>query len=115
MTNPHVLPLYIPGKLLAQEISYKITENNLSRNLKTSKKQIWPTFPLKSGSYTLNDFKHAEKEALKIKELKLAFIAPRQYDPKKIALNVTSTVQIAKFEHEDDIFDDLFVSAEVFA
>lgn len=46
--------------------------------------------------------------------LKLAVIPKRHYDPKSVAYNVTSKVKIAKFEHEKDIYDDLFASAELF-
>ena len=73
---------------------------------------MWPTFPFHCGTYTLNDFKHAEKETLKIRNLKLATVPGRQYDPNKVAFDFTNLVQISKFEHEPDIFDDLFVSIE---
>lgn len=112
--NPHVLPLYILDKLFAREIDYQIIEVGMSRNLKESKKKIWPTFPLRCGNFTMHDFKHAEKEAKKIKMLKLAIILKRQYDPKAIAYNFTSHVKLAKFEHEKNDYDDLFTSAELF-
>lgn len=73
-TNPHVLPLYIPDKLLSREMDYQITKKGMSRNLKESKKQMWPTFSLYYGTYLMHDFKHAKKEAEKIKVLKLAVI-----------------------------------------
>ena len=53
----------------------------MSRCLKNSKKLMWPTFPFHCGIHTLNDFKYAEKETLKIINLKLATIPGRQYDP----------------------------------
>lgn len=87
----------------------------MSRNLKNSKKLMWPTFPLRCGSFSLHDFKHVEKENQKIKDLILATIPKRQYDPKKISINFTSMVHVAKFEHEDANFDDLFASAEGFS
>ena len=113
--DPHVLPLYVPDKLLAQEISYQLTEKGMSRCLKNSKKLMWPTFSFNCGTYTLNDFKHAEKEVLKIRDLKLAIVPGRQYDPDKVAFDFTTLVQIAKFEHEADDFDYLFVSIEKFS
>ena len=39
----------------------------------------------------------------------------RQYDPRKVAYNVTSQAKIAKFDHEEDSFNDLFVSSEAFS
>ena len=90
-TNPHVLPLYILDKLLARELAYQITLEGTSRNLKESKKHMWPSFPLRCGAFTLHDFKHVEKEVEKIKMLNLAIILKRQYDPKLVAYNITSS------------------------
>lgn len=114
LTDPHVLPLYVPDKLLALELAYQITVTGMSKTLRHSKKHMWPTFPLQCGAFTLHDFKHAEKEAEKIKLLNLATIPKRQYDPKKDAYNVTSQAKIARFDHEEDSFDDLFSSVQLF-
>ena len=53
---------------------------------------MWPTFPFHYGNYTLNDFRHAEKEVIKIRDLKLATVLGRQYDPKKVAFDFTTSV-----------------------
>lgn len=81
----------------------------MSVTLKSSKKLMWPTFPLKCGDYTLSNFFHAEKEVFKLTDLKLSTIPGRKYDPKKVAYDFTTSVSIARFEHEPNIFDDLFV------
>ena len=112
ITDPHVLPLYIVDKLLAKEVAYQIMEKGMSRNLKDSKKQLWPPFPLRCGTYSLHDFKHAEKEADKTKDLSLAVIPKRQYGPNKVAFNFTTQIKVNKFLHEKDEFDDFFTSAE---
>lgn len=114
-TDPHVLPLHTVDKLLAREIAYQITEKGMSRNLKESKKQMWPAFPLHCGTYSQHDFKHAEKEEKKIKILKLAVIPKSQYDPNKVAYNFTTQVKLAKFDHEKYDYDDLFASAKSFS
>jgi len=87
----------------------------MSRNLKGSKKQLWLAFPLRCGTYSLHDFKNVEKEANKTKDLSLAVIHKRQYDPKKVAFNFTTQRKVNKFLHEEDEFDDLFASAELFS
>jgi len=115
ITYPHVLPLHIPDKLLPMEIAYQIVEKGMTRNLKDSKKKVWPPFPLRYGTYTLHDFKHAEKEVEKTKDLNLAVIPKRQYDPNKVAYNFTIHVKISKFIHEEDEFDDFFASTELFS
>ena len=56
----HVLPLYIPDKLLAQEIAYQTcSEGGLTKDLKNKKKAIWPQFPVTCGAFSLFDVGHA--------------------------------------------------------
>lgn len=85
--NPHVLPLYIPDKLLAREIAYQITSEGVTQTLRNKKKQVWPPFPLRCGVYALHDYKHAEKEADKINALNLATLPNRRFDPNRVAYN----------------------------
>ena len=43
LASPHVLPLYVPDKLMAQEIAYQTCgEGGLTKDLKDKKKAIWP-------------------------------------------------------------------------
>ena len=44
-TFPHVLPYYVPDRLLAREIAYQLI-NVVTKKLKDDKKAIWPSFPL---------------------------------------------------------------------
>jgi hypothetical protein len=37
--RPHVLPLYVPDKLLAREISYQITSEGVTQTIKEEKKR----------------------------------------------------------------------------
>ena len=110
--KPHVLPLYIPDKLLAREIAYQITAESTTLTLKKEKKRGWPSFPLRCGLYTLHDLKHADKEAAKIQSLTLATIPNRPFDPKKVAYTALEQAKLTKFEHKEDMFDDLFISTE---
>lgn len=112
LSRPHVLPLYIPDKLLAREITYQITSTGETKTLRNSKKQVWPPFPLRCGVYTLHDYKHTEKEKKKINMLNLATLPNRRFDPRKIIYNVLKQAKLTKFEHKEDKFDDLFSSAE---
>lgn len=110
--EPHILPLYVPDKLLAQEISYQLTVEGMYRTLKNSKKLMWLNFPFKCGDYILSNFVHAEKEVVKLTNLKISIILGRQYDTRKVAYDFTTSVSISRFEHEPDMFDDLFVSVD---
>jgi len=58
--SPHVLPLYVLDKLLAQEIAYQTRgEGGLNKDLKEKKKAIWPQFPVARGAFSLFDVGHA--------------------------------------------------------
>lgn len=110
--RPHVLPLYIPDKLLAREISYQIMAESVTQTLKEEKKRGWPSFPLKIGVFTLQNYKHAEKEATKMQTLSLATIPSRLYDPKQTAYAALEQAKLTKIDHQEDMFDDLFVVAD---
>lgn len=75
---------------------------------------MWPAFSLWCGIFTLHDYKHAEKEVEKIHMINLTSIPNRQYDPRKVAYNVTFQAKITRFGHEVDDFDDLFALAKIF-
>jgi len=110
--NPHVLPLYVPDKLLAREIAYQLSAKSTTQTLRLKQKRGWPTFPFRCGVFTLHDLKHAEKEAMKIQALNLPIIPNRAYDPRKYAYAALEHAKLSTFEHKEDIFDDIFVSAE---
>lgn len=58
--SPHVLPLYVPDKLMAREIAYQTCgEGGLTKYLKDKKKAIWPQFPVAYGAFSLFDVGHA--------------------------------------------------------
>ena len=72
IVSPHVLPYYVPDKLMARDIAYQTTgEGGLSKRLKEQKKVICTTFPLQCGAFALQYFGHACKKAKIMKSLKL--------------------------------------------
>ena len=85
---------------------------SVTQTLKKEKNKGWPSFPLRCGVYTLHDLKHAEKEATKIQSLTLATIPNRLYDPKQNSYTALEQAKLTKFDHQEDWFDDLFVSVE---
>jgi hypothetical protein len=60
---PHLLSIYVPDRLLIQEIAYQTMEIDITYVLLGSIKNIWPTFPINIGRYTLLNGPHARKEA----------------------------------------------------
>lgn len=61
ITSPHVLPYYVPNKLLGREIVYETAGDDITKTLKEQKKSIWPTFPLQCVAFALHDLGHATK------------------------------------------------------
>jgi len=108
-SSPHVLPLYVPDKLMAREISYQTCrEGGLTKDLKDKKKAIWPQFPMACGAFSLFYVGHAFKEVNNITCLRLFKFPRRPFDPYDIAKNFTIAVKIKVFSKEDDRFDDMF-------
>ena len=63
IASPHVLPFYVPDKLMAREIVYQTcNEGGMRKTLKESKKAIWPQFPVSCGVFALHDIGHAFRE-----------------------------------------------------
>jgi hypothetical protein len=58
---PHLLPKYIPDILLIREISYYTMITRITSFLSASYKNLWPTFPIHIGSYTLLNVPHTRK------------------------------------------------------
>jgi len=115
IASPHFLPYYLPGMLMAREIAYQLArEVGMIKLLKEWKKDIWPTFPLQSGAFSLHDFGHACKEAEIMKSIKLATFLGRQYNPNGTVKGFTTMLKVKPFTHEEDAFDDLFLKKETF-
>lgn len=107
--SPHILPLYVPDKLMAREISYQTCEEGgLTKDLKDKKKAIWPQFPVAYGAFSLFDVGHEFMEVNNIICLQLFKFPARPFDPHDIAKNFTIALKIKVFFGKDDLFDDIF-------
>ena len=56
--------------------------------------------------------KHVEKEANKIQALNLPIIPNRAYDSNRYAYAALEHAKLSTFEHKEDMFDDVFASAQ---
>ena len=86
----------------------------LTKTLKDNKKYLWTSFPIRCGSFSLANFNHATKESLSLESLRLHTLPKRQFDPDKIAHNITTTIRIKPFNYEANDSEDLLQSAESF-
>ena len=82
LASPHVLPLYVPDKLMAREIAYQTCgEGGLTKDLKDKKKAIWPQFLVACEAFSLFYVGHAFKEVNNITCLRLFKFLGRPLDP----------------------------------
>jgi len=112
-SDPHVLPLYVSDKLLAREIAYQTMGKGLTKFLKDEKKSLWPSFPVKCGSFALSNFVHATGINT-YESLRLHTFPKRQFDPKKVAYNVITRVKLKPYNHDDNYFEVLLQSVVSF-
>ena len=87
--SPHVLPLYVPDRLVAREIAYQTCgQGDMTKDLKDKKKGIWPQFPIKCGTFSLFDIGHAFQEIGNVTCLQLFKFSRRLFDPNDIVKNL---------------------------
>jgi len=82
--------------------------------LKESKKLLWPYFPILCSSFSLANSNHAIKESVSLEGLRLHTFPKRNFDPDKIAYNITTSVKIEPYNHEANKFQDLSWLAQSF-
>ena len=110
IASPHVLPFYVPDKLMAREIAYQTcSEGGMSKILKDSKKAIWLQFPVTCGAFALHDIGHTFKEVDNVLSLQLPKFSGREYYPFGIGKYFNTVVKIRIFTHEKYPFDDVFL------
>jgi hypothetical protein len=59
MKPPHLLPHFIPDKLVIQEVAYQTIINGAGGIFYTSKKAIFPPLPLYIGNYFIENTKQS--------------------------------------------------------
>jgi len=79
--------------------------NGLTKVLKDDKKSLWHTFPIKCSYFSLANFVHATKESAQIEALGLHTLPTRQFDPNKVAYNVTTGLKLKAYNHGDNYFE----------
>lgn len=95
-------------------MAYQTVRKGLTKVVKENKKLIWPSFPVKCGSFSLENFNHAIKESANMESLKLHTLLKRKFDVYKVAHNITNAVKLKPYNHEDNDFEDMLQSAKSF-
>jgi hypothetical protein len=106
---PHILPRYVPDRLVLREIAYQIVGVGIVASLSKSQKKKWPSFPIPLGIYSLLNAKHALKEVEQMEGIWLAQGNFKKHDPMGLVKKHCNMVKNVKaYNHEDDPFDIIF-------
>jgi hypothetical protein len=77
----HALPMFLLDQLVCQEVAHQTIIGGISKELKEVKKNMWPTFPLQVGTFSLLDFDHSKVEVMTLKEINLINIEFKKHNP----------------------------------
>jgi hypothetical protein len=105
---PHSLPQFLPYRLVCKEVAYQTVAGGISKELKVSQKNVWPTFPIQVGMFTLLDFGHSKVEVVALEYVKLVDIEIKNHDPHEIVENHLAQFNMKRYIHEDSLYDDKF-------
>ena len=78
---PHWVPHFVPDNLLLQEISYQTYVNGVLASLHRNKKGLWPSFPLSTKVFKIENFKQDKDEVGILSSFKLREVSFRRHDP----------------------------------
>jgi hypothetical protein len=84
MKPPHLLPRFVPDKLVLQEVAYQTIIHGVGGMLYRSKKSIWPPLPLYIGNYFFENTKQAQEEVDIFLSYHFGEERFRRHDPKNI-------------------------------
>jgi hypothetical protein len=59
----------------------------ISKEMKAAQKNVWSTFPIQVGMFTLLDLGHSKVEVAALEDFKLVDIKFKKHDPHKIVEN----------------------------
>lgn len=62
LSLPHILPLYISGRLLWREVDYQRVGTEITLELKRSSKRVCLEFQIYIGIYSRVNFQHAKRK-----------------------------------------------------
>jgi hypothetical protein len=89
---PHILPYFVPDRLLMREIAYQTMRTWVTTLLLSSSKKLWPLFPIHIANYTLSNGPHARKEAKSLQDVCLCLGEAKGHDPHELAVGHVRSV-----------------------
>jgi hypothetical protein len=82
--SPHALPKFLPDRMICKEVAYQIVSTGVPKELKATRKRVWPTYPMQVGEYSLLDFGHAKVEDSTLEDIVLSSVEFERHDPHKV-------------------------------
>jgi hypothetical protein len=93
---PHLLPKYVPDKLLAKEIAYQMVEKGITTYISEKNKKYSLIFPLHVGRYSLLNKPYAEKEVESLREICFCIGSLKGHNPHNIVQDHLKSVKLAQ-------------------
>jgi len=78
---PHALPKFLPDRSVCWEVAYQTVIGGINKELKTTQKMVWPTFPIEVDMFSLLDFGHLKVGFAALEDVKLVDIEFKRHDP----------------------------------
>jgi len=115
---PHILPYFVPDRLLMREIAYQTMGTWVASLLLSSSKNVFPLFPIHIANYTLSNGPHARKEAKSLQDVCLCRGEAKGHDPPELAVGHVRSVglthsNIHVVDFEEDRFKGILFYEEV--
>jgi hypothetical protein len=92
---PHLLPKYVPDKLLSREVAYQTVEKGATTYLSEKNKRYWPIFPIQIGSYSLKTRSKLKRKQKHSRSCASISEEPKSHDPRNVVYEHMKAVRLA--------------------
>ena len=112
---PHLLPKYVPDKLLLKEFAFQLFEIGQTMELIRRKLKAWPDLLVPVGPYQILNHGHTHKELENYLNYRWLPSTIRHHDPKGlIAVHFQRLGLTTGYRHETHLDDSLFKDIKIF-
>ena len=112
--SPHVLPKFLPDRLVLREVAHQIVKGGIGIELKAAQKKSWPIFPVHIRKFSLQNLGHSKVEAEALEEVKLVNIEHKKHDSYQLVNRHLMHCNMKAYEHEKSIYDDVFKEVKAY-
>jgi hypothetical protein len=105
MKPPHLLPRFVPDKLVLQEVAYQTIIHGVRGMLYRSKKAIWPPLPLYIDNYFFENTKQAQTKVDILLSYHFGEERFRRHDPKNIVKENFNSMRLP-YEYTTEFWEE---------